>query len=66
MSSLIHRRVFVPRFPNVADEPDDDDETIERLGGIPLDPNRYRQTFEEAVRDCLEQNRGALIKLAYR
>ncbi|GMV30512.1 MAG: hypothetical protein AMXMBFR59_26370 [Rhodanobacteraceae bacterium] len=37
-----------------------------RLGKAVLNDDRQLQTFEEALRDTIEQNRGALRKLAKR
>lgn len=37
-----------------------------RIGKAVLNDDRQPQTFEEALRDTIEQNRGALRKLAKR
>ena len=65
MNKTILRRIIIDKskLSGLSERPASDMETI---GGTPLDPLRKRQSFSEALKESIAQNRGALRKLARR
>jgi hypothetical protein len=65
MSKIIRKRIIIRPggLSNLSSKIGNDMETA---GGTLLDPLRKRQSFSEALRETIEQNRSALRKLARR
>jgi len=65
MSKIVRKHIIIrPRgLSDLSSRIGNDRETA---GGTLLDPLRTRQSFSEALKDTIEQNRAALRKLARR
>lgn len=63
MGKIIRKRIIIRpgSLSNLSSKTGNDMETA---GGTLLDPLRTRQSFSEALRETIEQNRSALRKLA--
>lgn len=63
MSKILRKRIVIrsDRLQGVASKAD---ETTETIGGTPLNAKRKRQGLSEALRETIDHNRAALLKLA--